>query len=194
MNPLEKLGLIKSVEPTQPAAMPDNGSPALDLTSIDTDGLPIVSMDTIRAETTVEEVYAQATFDPAVNVKRLTDFIATLPESLPETTKQTSVGGILKASGIDIQDLLNDGASRIDLITSAKQTAQNDHQQLCTEASEEIAKLEGYIEASKNRMLESQNRTSAMVAALDAELANLEGLMAFARGVVNASNPIQPNA
>lgn len=188
MNPLERIGLIRQVGP-DPSQIPQTPVGP----EVPADTLPEVSVDSIDIEAAVNEVYAQGSFNPETSIKRLTDFISTLPESLPEASKQLTISGILKATGIDINDLIDDGKARLDLIEAAKRTAQTDHAQLCTETGEEIAKLESYIEAAKAKMLESQNRTAQLTTAFDAELSELESLMTFATGVINATNPQPTN-
>lgn len=179
MGILENLGLVAKIDTSE----------MRDLLNEFAANAPDISVENIPADDAITGVYAQGDFNPDVDINRLSDFIETLPDSLPDAVKQVSVGGILKASGISIQNLIDDGKTKLQMIDVAKHKAQVEHDDLCANVDSDISKLNEMIEAAKKTKLDSQTRVAQLNAAFDAETVKLSSLLAFANGVVNVANP-----
>ena len=174
---LERAGLIRSVEP----------EPVVPEMPQEADNLPEVDMGNVSLDNgaVIDEVYAQSEtpLDPNKDILRLDEFIKSLPSELPEKTKQITVGGILKASGIRLDDLYEDGETKSKLLQAAIEQTKRDHETLCEGANADIAKMEEMIETIKTKMQDSQARTVQLTAIFEAANARINSLMEFANGV-----------
>ena len=178
---LERAGLIRSIEPDPPASEPQPVP----------EDLPEVNTENISLDqgAVIDEVYAQSEtpLDPAKDILRLDDFIKSLPAELPEKTKQITVGGILKASGIRLDDLCDDGETKSRLLRAAVEQTRRDHEALCAEASADIAKMEAMIENIKQKMQDSQVRTTQLTAIFEAADGRIGELLKFAAGIYDGA-------
>ncbi len=83
-------------------------------------------------------------------------YAKTLPDNLPIDVKRQSVLNIIKASSIDISDLLSDAYKRIDILNEVLEDVSIKSDELDKESKEEIAELELKIQELKQRI---QNRS-----------------------------------
>ncbi len=93
----------------------------------------------------------------------LGNFINALPENLPHDVKKSSVLNIIRASNVDIEELLNDGEQRLNVLNEFFQEYENATTNAIEKHRDEIIKLKKLIDFYESQikirenMLEEQN-------------------------------------
>lgn len=176
----ERLGLIEREPTPQPIPSPED-YPAYEAPQ------PEVTVDTtqISGDAVIESVYSQGEFTEATSLYRIQAFITSLPKEMPTATKQASIAGILKASGININDLIADGTQRKALLETAEAGLKADNEQRKTETEANIEELRTAIQEAERRMAEDKEATEASCDAIEHELETITSLLEFASGVAN---------
>lgn len=180
---LEKMGLAKR------EIIPDDAMPEYP-TEEAYEPQPQVEVDSsqISATDVIRSIYAQGNVREETSLMRLEGFISSLPKEMPTETKQHSIAGILKFSGFDIYELIDDGKERLALLTAAKESLQTAHAQRNAEVNANIEQLKQAIQEAERQMAEDKHTTDTSCDAIDVEAAQLNALLQFADGVAQASN------
>lgn len=147
-----------------------------------------VDSSQIDAADVIRSIYEQGDFNEETSLFRLDGFISSLPKEMPTETKQGSIAGILKYSGIDIDTLIDDGQRRLAILLAAQSRLKEDNAQREAQMSEEIEQLKRAIQEAERRISEDKSTTEQSSNAIDAETVKLKALLDFASGVAIANN------
>lgn len=152
--------------------------------------VPVVEVDSsqIQATDVLRSIYAQGNFRDETSLFRLDGFIGALPKEMPTETKQSSIGGILQYSGIDIHELIDDGQRRLALLLAAADQLKADNAQREATTKGEIEELKKAIEEAERRISDDRRTTEASCDAIDTEVGQVRALLEFADGVVGKKN------
>ena len=151
----EKLGLVESTEPEistedlQKELRSISEEPQQ--TTIEIQDIPedMLLEDVI----TVEEVYEKfGLTQMETSIFKVDEFLSVLPKELPNDAKKTSVLGILSASGLSLDSLLNDATSRQSALLSTFDAFTNETNSIVDTKKAEIEDLEQKIDQLKTEI------------------------------------------
>ena len=151
--------------------------------------VPAVEVDSsqINAADVIRSIYAQGDFSDDTSLFRLDGFISSLPREMPMKTKQGSISGILKYSGINIAELIDDGQRRMALLLAAKDQLKDDNLQREQATQSEIEQMKVAIQEAERQIAEDKKTTEQSCNAIEGEASVLKALLDFAEGVANVS-------
>lgn len=166
---MEILGLIEKIENSQNVITSTNETEAIQ-ENPDED----VKVDTVEAENTQVNTNAQNTvenneelyhekqdisdiygkFGPSTNstntIYIIDSYLKALPDNLPSDIKLQSVLGIISASKMDIEQLLDDGSKRLEVLTQFFKDFMDTNNNVIDENEQEIQVLTEKINQHKN--------------------------------------------
>lgn len=126
-----------------------------------------------------EQMYETANYINDSNIFKVKEFKDALPSNMSNDLMKQSVLGILKASNLSVEDLIQDGNKRIEIISANQQKLINDTNDYISNMESKIETLSKEIEDSKNLInnkkmyLEKQNQL------LDEEQNNIKSIINF---------------
>ncbi len=103
----------------------------------------------------------------------------TLPENLPIDVKRESVLSIIRASSIQIDDLLSDAYQRIDVLNEVLEDVAQKAEELDTENKAEIEMLEEKIQDLKNRIEKRTQYKQSQNAMIGYEIQRIVNIVEF---------------
>ncbi len=103
----------------------------------------------------------------------------TLPENLPIDVKRESVLSIIRASSIQIDDLLSDAYQRIDVLNEVLEDVAQKAEELDTENKAEIQMLEEKIQDLKNRIEKRSQYKQSQNAMIGYEIQRIVNIVEF---------------
>jgi hypothetical protein len=95
----------------------------------------------------VDEIYSrlQLDYDKRRTIFLVNEFLSALPDSLPTDVKRKSVKDIIMASGIDINNLMDDAFRRLDALNTVLESQLNKTEEIVANNNRAIAELENQI-------------------------------------------------
>lgn len=126
-----------------------------------------------------EQMYETANYINDSNIFKVKEFKDALPSNMSNDLMKQSVLGILKASNLSVEDLIQDGNKRIEIISANQQKLINDTNDYISNMENKIETLSKEIEDSKDLInnkkmyLEKQNQL------LDEEQNNIKSIINF---------------
>lgn len=136
------------------------------------------------AENVISEIYAQNGMSEKENsIYAVQSFIDTLPSEMTTAKKQSSVFGILKVTGKSVDNLIRDGASRINLLAAAKETIFNERDEIINGAKADIEELKKAIEQREAMIQEAENIKESVAKSVNDETSVIEELLKFCEGM-----------
>ncbi|MBL4934129.1 hypothetical protein [Clostridium paridis] len=123
------------------------------------------SNETIDKNFIVDDIYSMYSINSSNSntIFTLGKFIDAIPESLPSDVRKESVINIINAANSNLNDLLNDGKTRLDVLNKFSEKYQKTINTSIAEYKAEIDKLKDLISSyenqikSKETMLDEQN-------------------------------------
>jgi hypothetical protein len=106
-------------------------------------------------------------------------FIKTLPESLAEDVKRSSVLNILNVSNINVNHLINDGVSRMEILSNFANAFSEYTGQVTTTREQQITVLEEQVKALKREISERNRLQDKQQATIDAEVKEIRKYLDF---------------
>lgn len=101
---------------------------------------------------TIEEIYKTSTSIENLDnsIYKIREFAESLPKELPTETKRQSVLGIFNTIKVDVNSLIDDGITRIDILLNTSDVLLKRANDIVAKNIAEIAELAAKIEALKN--------------------------------------------
>ena len=113
------------------------------------------------------------------SIYKVEKFIRTLPNEMPQLTKKATVLGILEASGITIDEVLDDGANRRRILISVKSELDDSKHIQISEAEAEIEQLKAEIEKKNSDIYNAKAEMAAADERIMKEVDMIEQLEIF---------------
>lgn len=176
MNLFEKIGLV------------EREAPVLDgeyILPMDNErNFPEVDADIKSPVNVVDEIYAQNDLSSkSSSIFTVQALIAALPPEMTTVKKQATVSSILQVSGKSVDDLLDDAAKRIEILTAARDKIVGKHTEEISEANADIEDLKKAIEAANIRIKEAEEIINTTKQSVSDEVGIIEGLVEFCNGM-----------
>lgn len=152
-------------------------------TNYDVEDVVPVELDEVRADTLIEDIYAQNELsDKSKSIFKIEELINSLPKEMVTETKRGSVLATLGIFGLTVTDVSLDGETRVEVLkgvlnnildkgnttVAVKETEIEDHKK-------EIARLEKEIADQQTEMKTSENN-------INTEIGRITGLIKFIEG------------
>lgn len=119
--------------------------------------------------------------DTSRSIYRVEDFLAALPETLPEDIRRSTCVNVLKASGFDPLELEDDGNIRSKVLASGKQKLISNNSQRVDSLTADISDLEKQIQDKRTEILSIQQANESITSTIDEETSKIERLMKIIR-------------
>lgn len=119
--------------------------------------------------------------DTSRSIYRVEDFLAALPETLPEDIRRSTCVNVLKASGFDPSELEDDGNIRSKVLASGKQKLISNNSQRVDSLTADISDLEKQIQDKRTEILSIQQANESITSTIDEETSKIEKLMKIIR-------------
>jgi hypothetical protein len=143
----EKLGLVESAAPeVDLAALQAQAASYQEM-----EETPVLDIDFEGEDfLTVEELYEKAGLaDTSKSIFKVEEFSKVLPENLPTDVRRQSVIGILTASGLELDGLLEDANQRLDSLEGLLSVTSQNTVEFITEKETEISELLQRVDSLK---------------------------------------------
>lgn len=129
---------------------------------------------------TVEAVYREfnmANLD--CSIFKVDDFLNALPDNLPTDVKKQSVLGILNATGLDAEKLLEDGRQRMDALGKTMDCFSSETENAIAEAEKEIESLQAKIDQQKQNINDRKMLQENQETLIHDETTRIQGILNF---------------
>lgn len=113
------------------------------------------------------------------SIFKVEEFGNHLPDNLPSDVKRQSVIGILTASGLEVEDLLEDAEKRIEALKEVAVKTTENSNQVVIEKEEEIAELLNRIDNLKQDVIDRKKLQEKQDTILDEELVKISQILKF---------------
>jgi hypothetical protein len=175
MNLFEKLGLVERDEAiNRMASLPVEEV----ITSVPTEA--VIDISKVNVDTLITEVYAQNNLsDMTKSIFKVKELSDTLPTEMRTDIKKTTVLGILKVSGLNVDEIISDGMSRIVILDNAKIQIVSECDTKISDANIEIERLKGEIEELQKISALTEAEKNQSVQLIDSETLVIEALYKF---------------
>ena len=175
----QKLGLVESVNSTE---YNEELIKSLNLEMEEISGLSVeVPEDLDLSDVlTIEHIYSK--FDLMDNTKsifKVDEFSAVLPKELSTDARRASVLGILTASGLDVETLVNDANDRNSALVNTKDVFTTETVNMIKDCSERIAELEKEIDELKDVINGRKKAQETQDEIINAEIEKIEKIVKF---------------
>jgi hypothetical protein len=178
----EKLGLVESTEPAyEPVdleAMKSQLSTynAAEETTVESDVLELEGEDFL----TVEEVYTAAQLqDLSKSIFKVDEFSKVLPDNLPTDVKRQSVTGILTASGLSLDSLIEDAQKRLAVLNEVVTKTSQNTVDLVMEKEAEITKLLEAVDSLKQEINDRKTSQEKQNEIVETEKGKINQILKF---------------
>lgn len=174
MGFLKKLGIIEERYPQNVSDDMEDGS--------DLSGGMEVGVPDLIAENLIRDIYAKNEISELErSIYKVEKFMNTLPNEMPQLTKRATVLGILEASGIPIEDVLEDGEKRQNILISVKSEIDGSKHAQISEAENEIELLKAEIEKRNSDIYNAKAEMATADERIMGEVKTIEALVNFIR-------------
>lgn len=129
----------------------------------------------------VDEIYEQKSlnYDKKKTIFMVDEFINALPDSLPMDVKRESVKNIITASGIDLENLMEDAYKRLDTLNKEMDMQLNATNKIITDSNIAIAELESKILEIKKQINERKKRQDESKHGIEYETQRIINIVEF---------------
>lgn len=129
----------------------------------------------------VDEIYNRFNIEnKKINTIFLIDsYVKALPETLPTDIKKQSVLNIIKASGMNVQELIKDGQDRVKVLGSFTSDVSAKTKSIIDEYEKEIGELLKKIDEYKNIINNRKNFQEEQKACIDYEVQKINNIIGF---------------
>ncbi|MGY0373569.1 hypothetical protein [Clostridium sp. JNZ J1-5] len=129
----------------------------------------------------VDEIYNRFNIEnKKINTIFLIDsYVKALPETLPTDIKKQSVLNIVKASGMNVQELIKDGQDRVKVLGSFTSDVSAKTKSIIDEYEKEIGELLKKIDEYKNIINNRKNFQEEQKACIDYEVQKINNIIGF---------------
>lgn len=128
---------------------------------------------------TIEEIYGQFGIINDNSILKVSDFIKTLPESLPTDIKRQTVIGVLGVSGLKIENLLDDAQNRINSLNAVADECYNNTNANINNNKNEIEELKNKIDTLKQENNDSQKYQEVQISLINEEITKINEIVNF---------------
>lgn len=177
-NFLERMGLVKSE-----FDLPDIAHPAPEPTQ--QSDAPDIDASQVSYDDVIASVYQQTGIGDDHSIFKIKAYLDILPQEMTRAKKQTSIAGILTVNQINVNDLIDDGNSRLSALDAAKASIKDENDTEIAEAEADIEHLKSMIEQAEAKIEACKVRTAASSAAITAEWEAVHDLLEFANELVS---------
>lgn len=177
MGLLEKLGIIEPISPDP--QMEDLTEQELAALA----GRVEAEVPDSVTETLIDDIYAENEMsDMSKAIYKVDVFINTLPKEMPQATKKATVLSILGASGITVNEVMEDGESRKSILCTVRSEIDADNSSKIESAEAEIERLRAEIENQNTIIYNAKAEMEAADKRIDDEIAVINSLENFIGG------------
>jgi hypothetical protein len=142
-----------------------------------------VNLNEIKVDTLISDIYNENNLaDMTKSIFKIQELNDTLPKEMRTDAKRTTVLGILKVSSITVDEVIEDGINRTDILNSVKSQIQADSKQKVTDANAEIESLKTKIEELQKTIALSEAETEQSTKLISDELNGIAELCKFISG------------
>ena len=129
----------------------------------------------------IDEIYSLYGFENSnINtVFMLQNLINALPQNLPKDVIKQSVINIIKASNIDLNELLSDGEGRLEILVKVMDRYYKQTNKSITEYKEEIAKLSSLINNCQEQIKIKENMLEEQINLIKYEAQKIDDIIDF---------------
>lgn len=173
MSLLTRLGILEEV--------PKNEE-MLESNYVEDVGIPIVDAETpdTISETLIDDIYSENGISGLEkSIYKVGMFANTLPKEMPQATQITTVLGILAASGIAVDDVLNDADIRKDVLRSVKAEIDGNKNEKILDAESKIESLKAEIEELNSEIYNAKAEMSAADKKIEDEISHIDEMVKF---------------
>lgn len=130
---------------------------------------------------TIDSIYSAMNLNekPGNSVFMIERYAATLPEGLPDEIKRQSVLSILKVSDLNVDELLQDGFNRIDVLNEVLEDITQKTEDMDREDLEEIEELSSMIEELREKVARRAGYQERQNSSLASEIERIVGIVEF---------------
>lgn len=129
----------------------------------------------------VDEIYSKQglNYDKRKTIFMVNEFIQALPESLPIEIKRNSVKNIVAASGINLNELMNDAYIRLETLNQTLQQQVEVTESIVAKSNKEIESLEAQILEVKKSITERNKKQEESKNAIEYETQRIINIVQF---------------
>lgn len=128
----------------------------------------------------IEEIYQENNLaDSSKSIFKVDEFIKALPNTLSAEVKKQSIGGILIASGITLDQVKEDAINRKNVLNSVLANFSEETKGMSDEINAKIAEFEGQIDKLKDLAIERSKLQETQEKIINDEIAVIEKIETF---------------
>jgi hypothetical protein len=129
----------------------------------------------------VDEIYGrlQLDYDKRKSIFMVNEFLSALPDSLPTDVRRKSVRDIITASGIDINNLIDDAFRRLDALNTVLESQMNKTEEIIANNNRAIAELENQIMEIRKKITERKKMQEDQKSAIEYENQRINYIVQF---------------
>lgn len=129
---------------------------------------------------TVQEAYEKAgVSDLSESIFKAEEFSSHLPDNFPSDVKRQTVIGLLGASGLEVNQLIEDGNGRISVLKEVSLVTNEMSDSIVEEKEQEIAELLNKIDSLKQDILDRKTSQEKQDNLIDEELNKISQILKF---------------
>ena len=164
-------------QPEQPANVPH-----VPYVAEDVHQQPSVAVVSGDSSNVIADVYSRKGLGED-GIFKMEQLMAALPSSTPTATAQTSIKMTLNVIGMNINDIIIDGTSRIEALNTELNMQTINCKTLVDETNQDIEMMKVAIENAQKKIAEAELTLENNKNSIEAEVKRLENLIGFAEGV-----------
>jgi hypothetical protein len=169
----EKLGLVES-EPIQPVSYDIE-----DISFDDTSEEKIETTDFNEELIYPDEIYKNAKYENENSIYKIQEFKEALPKTMSTEMMKQSVLGILKPTNLDVNDLIEDGNARINILNQNIAALNDEKNDYVSILSKEIAELQAKIEKNKVDINNKEVFSAKQLSVIEDEINKINNIINF---------------
>lgn len=132
---------------------------------------------------TIEEVYEKSNLsDASRSIFKVEEFNKHIPDNLPLDVKRQSIVGILSASGLQLDELLDDADKRIKALKDTMLITSQKSDQDIMEKEEEITNLLNKVDSLKQGILDRKLAQEQQNDFIEEEIGKIDNILKFVVG------------
>lgn len=178
MGLLQKIGLVEKVE--------DDFDVNIDYSSFETLnqqellGNVSANLNEVKVETLIDDIYQENNLsDNTKSIFKIKELCDTLPKEMRDETKKTTVLGILQVSGLQVNEVVNDGFERVEVLNAVNDKVVSDSNIAIQNASEEIDSYKMKIEELQKTIALKEAEKEQSSKLISEELQDITELIKF---------------
>lgn len=129
---------------------------------------------------TVEEIYKQFNISSLeASIYKVDDFTKALPDNLPTDVKKQSVIGILKATNLKLEVLIEDGKYRTDVLNRALTSFSEETDNIVNQGNKDIEDLQSKIDEIKQKVNDRKKLQESQDSLVKDEVSRINSILNF---------------